>query len=92
MIKISKTFTRPSVDIAWWQDTPEAEQSRALYSSFSMVQSPDGLSFTGTLTYDNEAQYLAFLAEPSAKESIDRRKLYNAINGINEGPTSSVVI
>ena len=92
MFTISKTFTRPSVDIAWWQDTAEAEQSRTLYTNINIEQSSDGLSFTGTLTYENEAQYLEFLANPNAKTSIHQRIVYNTTHGIIEGSTSARTI
>jgi len=92
MIKISKTFVRPSTDIAWWHETAEAGQFNTLYGNSSIEQSPDGLSFTLTFTYDNNDQYVSLLASPVAKESIDRRMDYNVDRGIIEGPSSSVTI
>jgi hypothetical protein len=92
MFTISKTFTRPSVDIAWWQDTPEAQQFNSLYGNSTVEQSPNGLSFTLTITYDNEAQYLAMLANPTAKTSIDQRIIYNTTHGIIEGTVSARTI
>ena len=90
MFKISKTFSRPSTSIAWWHETAEANQYASAYNSLGKEQSPDGLSITFVLTYDNEAQYPEFLA--NNLESLEKRMAYNAANSIVESPSSSVTI
>jgi len=88
MVNVSITFTRPSTSIAWWHETAEANQYESVYSSLSKAQSPDGLSITFVLTYNNDAQYTAFIE--NNLESIDKRILYNTANGIVEGASSIV--
>jgi len=92
MFKISKTFTRPSVDIAWWHENTEAQQFNSLYDNSTLEQSPDGLSVTLSVTYNNEAEYLAFLANPNTKASVDQRIIYNTTYGIIEGTVSARTI
>jgi hypothetical protein len=90
MVKISITFTRPSTSIAWWHETAEANEYASVYNSLGKEQSPDGLSITFTLTYDNEAQYPEFVA--ANLESISKRMIYNTATGIVENPSTSVTI
>lgn len=95
MITYTVVMTRPSTNVPFYWDyvSPEVlAQAQNFYKSSPNILSrtlnfsPDGLTFTGTMSYEDESKHQAYVAEIAASPFMLRyftdRLAYNSANGI----------
>ena len=95
MIRISKTFTRPNSNTAWWFETTDGMEFAAYrvatygskLSEPSNAMSPNGLSWTYNVTWTSQADRNAAHADPVFVAAEAKKASYNAANGITESIT-----
>ena len=89
MVKVTKSYTRQSNLISWFNSTAQAETHRTYMSNnhnrtSSFQESANGLVRTYTIIYPNIEAYTAFTNDDTIQNGISARKLYNYNNSISE--------
>lgn len=92
MIRVIRTFTRPSTSVTWYHQTAEGtavgEYRNTAYgskmSNQSLQESPDGLTLTYSVTWASQADFSASRLDTQFKAGQSSRQAYNANNGIIE--------
>jgi hypothetical protein len=95
MIKVSKTFTKPTAALKWWHDTAPAKpygdyRTKVFGSKLSnptRTLSPDSKTWTYTVNWATREDFDAMLADPTIIAGVNARISYNALKQIVEGPT-----
>lgn len=90
MITISQTFMRPSLDIAWYQDSLPASHKEYFKTNYldqgKMVATreelSDGLILSVSFSFTDTDAYQEFMADPYFLEKASGRDQYNIENGI----------
>jgi hypothetical protein len=81
------TFTRPSTDVAFYENPPEFDQYvKTTYADklvFSDVEeSTDGLTQVRTIFWSSEEDWVAFCTDPECIPVFQSRQAYNEQHGI----------
>ena len=100
MIRITKTFTRPSANVDFWFSTPQGAAfgayREATYgahlSSPEAYLTPDMLTWTYSVTWDSQESYDAMLADPVIKEAMAEYEAYNFVHGITDTENQIVTV
>lgn len=98
MIRVTKVSTRPNTGVNWWFETPDgidyAYYRNAKYGSKLSDQqislSPNGLTWTYSVTWSSRADYDAMMADPFIQSSLAILQTYKDANGFVESPATIV--
>jgi len=91
-IRVTKTFTRPSVDTPLYRDEDMIAYVKQTYIdtglriSFTRTESPDGLTVNWITEWRDQAAYDQFLNDTKCKAMYELRRAYNLANNITSGP------
>ena len=100
MVKISSTFTRPSVSVPWHYEVIDMSAVNALASSPAwadkhqakppedFLANASSTSMEAAVFWSTRADYDAFTATPEWQAYAAARDAYNAANGITSTATS----
>ena len=100
MIRISKTFTRPNTNTAWWFQTADGAEFSAYrlatygnkLSDSTNEMSQDGLTWRYSVNWPSAADRDVAHADPVFTAATQKRASYNAAHGITETETEINVI
>jgi hypothetical protein len=97
MIRITKTFIRPSTNVVWFHETPAGvswSDYRAtktdILSNPANSFSQDGLTWTHAITWISREAFDARISDATYNAGLEARKAYNTANGIFESDTQIV--
>lgn len=104
MFQVTRTFTRPSTTIPFF-DARSAEGTSDQFKAYFLENyinpgkslgithtvSSDGLVLTAISLWDNEESYNQFMADPSCASAVSFAQQYNNDNGITELTETSTI-
>ena len=105
MVKISSTFTRPSVSVPWHMEVVDMSAVNALAGSPAwadkhqvrtneeiMGSGANDTTMTAFVIWSSQADYEAYKATPEWQAYAAARDAYNAANGITQTPETVTTV